>query len=324
MNWVGLAAGLVVGFGAERLAARRLLADPATLDLTSTDEIPWNHHHLETPDGGQLHAVEIGSGPPIVLIHGVTLRASIWHQQAVLADESRVIAIDMRGHGESRAGRNGSSISANADDLAFLLETLDLRGAVVAGHSMGGMVLGRCLADRPELASSRIAAVGFISTAARRPAGAPSPLFKPVIRRLRNAAAGAPKMARRLADLPDNDLGQILVRATFGADPDLDDVRETVDAFESIRIDELLDIFPSLLDHDVVDFLADWQLPAAVIVGSRDPLTPPREAELLAERLRDATLEIVPGAGHQLMLERPHAVNDMLRTLVARAAVNPR
>lgn len=319
MNWAGLAAGLVVGFGAERLAARRVLAEPGTFD--HDDDIDWRHHYLDTPDGGQLHAIEVGNGPPIVLIHGVTLRAEIWRHQAELADEARVIAIDMRGHGESRAGRNGSSISANSADLDLLLNALDLERAVVAGHSMGGMVLGRCLADRPQLAGSRIGAVGFISTAARRPIGAPSPVVKPVVRRLQRAAARAPRAVRRLADLPDNDLGQLLVRATFGTSPDLADVRETAAAFEAIRIEELLDIVPSILDHDVIEFLSGWDLPSSVIVGSRDPLTPPRESRLLAERLSDATLEIVPGAGHQLMLERPDEVNSMLRHLVARAGV---
>jgi pimeloyl-ACP methyl ester carboxylesterase len=113
----------------------------------------------------------------------------------------------------------------------------------------------------------------------------------------------------------------LLVRATFGTSPELADVRETAAAFEAIRIEELLDIVPSILDHDVIDFLSGWDLPSSVIVGSRDPLTPPRESRLLAERLSDATLEIVPGAGHQLMLERPDEVNSMLRHLVARAGV---
>ena len=141
---------------------------------------------------------------------------------------------------------------------------------------------------------------------------------------LQGVARRFPGLSRRIADVPGNDLGHILVRSTFGASPDPADIMETVDAFESIEIDDFLAAAPSILDHDVLRDLRRWELPAAVIVGSRDPLTPPKFSRALAAALPNAELEIVPGAGHQLMLERPDEVNDMLRSLLARAAVQRR
>lgn len=320
MNWLGLAAGLIVGAGAERLATRHLR--PGESVAPEVDEAELHHHHLTTADGGVLHVVEVGSGPPLVLLHGVTLRADVWHHQRVLADEARVLSVDLLGHGESVSGTDGPSIEAGADALAGLLVTLDLEGAVIVGHSMGGMILGRFLVDHPELVRSRVAGVGFVASAGRNPGGRPIRFLKPMAGQLRRVAERYPKLLRTVANIPPNDLGQILVRSTFGRAPDSSDVREIVAAFESMGIEELLSIAPSLIDHDVLEELGSVSIPAAVIVGSRDALTPPAESRLLASRLQDATLEIVPDAGHQLMLERPDEVNEMLRALLARASVS--
>lgn len=327
MNWLSLGAGLAAGVVAEQLATlplRRNRGDEATPrpELATDIEIP-------TPDGGVLRGVAAGKGTPVILLHGITLRADVWHRQWELTDVARVIAIDLRGHGLSETGSEGASIEANARDLALLLTKLKLKGAVIAGHSMGGMVLGRFIADHldpdgvehdPKVAE-RVAGVGFISTAGRSPVGLANGVLQRLAPPVRALAARYPKLADRITAIPDNDLGQILVRSTFGAKPSLRDVRETADAFESIEIDEFLDAAPTILDHDVLDALQRCDLPAAVIVGSRDPLTPVRESRRLARALPDASLTVVDGAGHQLMLEAPDDVNAMLRELVERSTV---
>ena len=329
MNWLSLGLGLAGGWAAEQLATRPLrnasgsVATPRP-ELTVDIELP-------TPDGGVIRGVEAGSGQPIVLLHGITLRADVWHRQWDLTDEARVIALDLRGHGLSTPGTDGASIEANADDLALVLTELDLDGAVIAGHSMGGMVLGRFVAEHLDPASlhhdpavaARVAGLGFISTAGRSPVGLANGLLQRLAPPVRSLAARFPKTAERLSDIPDNDLGQILVRSTFGKRPDLRDVRETAEAFESIEIGRFLEAAPSILDHDVLDALRRCELPAEVIVGSRDPLTPVRESRRLAAALGRAELTIVPDAGHQLMLERPDEVNEMLRRLLARTAIRP-
>ncbi len=329
MNWLSLGAGLLVGLAAEQLATRSLRDDTGSHatprpELSVDIEIP-------TPDGGVIRGVEAGEGPPLILLHGITLRADVWHRQWELADEARVIAVDLRGHGLSDPGTDGSSIEANANDLALLLETLDLEGAVIAGHSMGGMVLGRFLADHyldphaldHESLQARVAGIGFISTAGRSPVGLANGLLQNLAAPVQSFAARFPGVVGRLASIPDNDLGQVLVRSTFGKRPDPRDVRETAAAFESLEVDRFLESAPSILAHDVLDALSACDLPAAIIVGSRDPLTPVRESRRLEKALTDATITIVPDAGHQLMLERPDEVNAMLRGLLARAAVRP-
>ncbi len=323
MNWLSLGAGLLAGAAAEQLATvplRRRSESEATPRPLSAIDI-----ELALPDGGVLRGVEAGSGLPLVLLHGITLRAGVWHRQWDLVDEARVIAIDLRGHGGSEPGSDGSSIEANARDIAFLLESLDLTDAVIAGHSMGGMVLGRFIADNLFDESPlwrRVGAVGFISTAGRSPVGLANDLLRSLAGPIQRLADANPRLARRVTSIPENDLGNILVRSTFGKRPDARDVRETAKAFESLEVDQFLKAAPSILDHDVLEALERCSLPSAVIVGSRDPLTPVRESRRLASALADSTIEIVAGAGHQLMLERPDEVNAMLRGLLARAALS--
>lgn len=324
MNWLSFGIGLVAGIAAEQLATLPLRRDSDS-EVTPRPA-RWSKLELATPDGGVIQGVEAGSGPPLVLLHGITLQADVWHRQWALADEARVIAIDLRGHGGSEPGRCGTTIEANAEDLAFLLDALDLEGAVIAGHSMGGMVLGRFIADHlvaddPGEAAHRVGGVGFISTAGRSPVGLANDLLRLLASPVQRHAVANPDLARRVVSIPDNDLGQVMVRSVFGKRPDLRDVRETAHGFDSLEVSRFFETAPSILEHDVLDALTRCRLPAAVIVGSRDPLTPVRESRRLVSALPAASLEIVDGAGHQLMLERPAEVNAMLRDLLARAAV---
>jgi len=173
VNWrraarIGTVAGAVTlaGVGAVNLAGRHLrrrqdqeLDDP----LSPPSEV--EHLRFSTADGGELHAVVTGAGRPVVLLHGVTLQWWVWSAVIrLLRGRYQVIAWDMRGHGESRAGDRGVSLEACADDLALLLETLDLRDAIVVGHSMGGMCLGRFAAAHHAMLHERVAGLVFLAT----------------------------------------------------------------------------------------------------------------------------------------------------------------
>ena len=134
------------------------------------------HHFVPVDDGGRIHAVERGSGPPVVLVHGVTLGVAAWVPQLhQLARTHRVVAVDQRGHGQSIAGDGGYSLERLAADLSCVLGALELRGAVVVGHSMGGMVTQLLALDHPEAVAERVAGLVLVATTAgpllpRRPA----------------------------------------------------------------------------------------------------------------------------------------------------------
>ena len=88
-------------------SATKARTDP---DLDPLYDLPPDvqHHEIPATDGGQIHVIERGAGRPLLLIHGITLQAGIWAPQLhELADRYRVLAMDVRGHGRSRAGSAG-------------------------------------------------------------------------------------------------------------------------------------------------------------------------------------------------------------------------
>jgi pimeloyl-ACP methyl ester carboxylesterase len=106
--------------------------------------------YFETSDGTQLFYKDIGSGPPVVLVHSWSLSSDMWEYQIPALVESgyRCIAMDRRGHGRSDASTSGYGLTLMADDLAALIDRLDLRGATMLAHSMGTCETVRYLGRR--------------------------------------------------------------------------------------------------------------------------------------------------------------------------------
>src|SRR5688500_17256189 len=101
-----------------------------------------------------LHYSEQGTGMPVVLLHGYPLNSSIWHTQVQgLSNEFRMITPDVRGHGQSPVPEGPYEMELMAHDVLDLLDTLNVKRAVIMGHSMGGYVT---------LAMWRIAAARFM------------------------------------------------------------------------------------------------------------------------------------------------------------------
>ncbi|MBV9952634.1 MAG: alpha/beta hydrolase [Acidimicrobiia bacterium] len=320
---IGAAAAVGAGLALEKTFVRRLRrrADPVTDPLL---EVPGDvrHRGVATPDGGRLHVIERGEGRPLVLLHGITLAASIWapqlHQLAgsAAAPGFRVIACDLRGHGGSTAGSAGYGLTVLGDDLATVLEELDLRDAIVVGHSMGGMTLMRFCADHTDVLDERVAGVAFLATAASAP-------IHPLL--LSRATALGARLIDRLdrgdrmpGRAGDNDLSLMMCRLAFGKRPSAAAVEQVRACVEAMDDDALGRSGVGLLDHDVRETLGDLDKPALIMVGSRDVLTPVRSARAIAELLPEAELRVLPEAGHQLMQERPDEVAAELRALERR------
>jgi non-heme chloroperoxidase len=100
---------------------------------------------ITTKDGTRIYYKDWGRGQPVVFSHGWPLSADAWEDQMVFlgARGYRCIAHDRRGHGRSEQPWDGNDMSTYADDLAALVEALDLKGAIQVGHSTGGGEVAR-------------------------------------------------------------------------------------------------------------------------------------------------------------------------------------
>ena len=305
---VGLAGRLALTRSASAVRAR---SDPG---LDPLYELPGDvvHHELAAADGGWLHLVERGTGRPLLLIHGITLQARAWAPQFhLMADRYRVMALDVRGHGRSLGGQDGLGRVAAARDVATVLDHLDLRHAVVVGHSMGGMILMEFAGSHRRELSERVDGLVFMNTAAYQVA--PEPL-RPAVRAVGRWAQGRQDSGRPLPERPlgDGDLSWLVTRLAFGSRPSARAVDEVRRCGAEAPQSTVLSCGVDLLDHDARRTLPRVSTPSLVLVGSRDLLTPVFAARRIARLLPDARLEVLAGAGHQLMQERPYELASIL------------
>ncbi len=267
---------------------------------------------VTTPDGARIHLIQRGSGRPILLVHGITIRSEVWAPQMhLLADRYRIVAMDVRGHGRSSVGAEGVGRRIAASDIATVIKSLNLEDLVIVGHSMGGMILMEFAGRYSKLLSERVAGLVFMDTAASGVVPAP---FVPVAR-----AAGKVLAGRVQAGHPplrflngDSDLAWLVARLGFGSAPSGRAVAQLREFQAAAAPSAVVASGIDLIDHDGRWALAATTTPSLVLVGSRDLLTPVRQARRIARLLANSRLEVLPGAGHQLMQERPREVSRLI------------
>lgn len=271
-------------------------------------------HDLPTPDGGNLHVVERGSGRPLVLLHGVTLRHDVWAPQFhMLADHFRVIAVDLRGHGASTAGSDGYGLAPLAGDLATLLTGLDLHDALVVGHSMGGMTVMAFCGEHPDVLAERVAGLVFVATEAHQVV---PPLLAGPARALIGRGQQRIDVGRPLPK--GTEITERAARLAFGDRPSKRAVAVVAEMGRSIEPAALLPSLSGLLELDARTALRATRTPSLVVVGTRDLLTPVPAARHLARQLPNAELVVLARAGHQLMQERPVELAELIDAFAAR------
>lgn len=322
---MALGAGLA-GIGAytgTRAAGRRIrsASRPDTDHLLpAPDDVV--HHHVGTTDGASIHVVEKGQGRPLVLLHGVTLQWHVWGAQFnTLSDRYRVMAWSMRGHGRSTVGDEGITLESIADDLAAVLTELDLHDALIVGHSMGGMALGRFCGSHEDLMVERCGGLMFLDTSAA-PLALPRALESSTTARSltkRVAYAGTSRPRVRYS-WPDSDASVLMVRSAFGRNPSFNAISDVRQMLEAMDPEHLVAAGRAIVDHDVREDLSHVKVPSMVVVGSADMLTPVRQAKVLAGAIPGSLLRVLPGIGHQTMQEAPERFGELVDEL---AAISP-
>ena len=299
-----------LAYGAPRLAAAWMRRAPDGDARRALDAPTYIDHRIETHDGGTLYVVERGNelDPPIVLSHGVTLSVPVWfHQLEELPKEGfRAIAFDHRGHGRSVLGEEGHSLENLALDLKTLLERLDLRGAVLVGHSMGGVAVQSFVTRFPEVAAERVAGIVLLSTLAYTPFGSHSTRTKA---RLEKLSKRTPDM-QWLWDSPN--IGFLAARFGFGKNPRPSHVELVRRLMAECPPETRRDAPRVLVGLDLKPDLPKVRIPTLVIGGTADVLTPPFEARSIAELIPGARLELIRDGGHMLMLERAEQLDRLI------------
>ena len=319
LGFGALAAGVgaLAGYVGQRRMSDRWRADQAGLEAVSLvldDRLL--HHQIPVSDGGSIHVVETGAGPPIVLVHGVTLSVITWARQLNgLSADHRVIAIDQRGHGPSAAGTDGYGLDRLSEDVIEVLGALDVTGAVLVGHSLGGMVTMTAAINSRDRLADHVTALALVATSSHPLAGVPVP--PSVIDRL--SARGERSLARaeRRGHPAIRGASRLTwsMRVAYGSRPDPTAIELGRTMMTAMSPASLGSLLRGIGSFKLKDHLGTIDLPTRVVVGTRDVLTPPRHAKAIAEGIPHAELVVLPGTGHMVMLECPEELNTMLHEL---------
>lgn len=241
---------------------------------------------------------DYGPGPVVVLLHGFPLNRALWSaQESVVGSIYRVIAPDLRGHGETAAPGGVYTMDEMADDVIETLDALQLREPVVIGGlSMGGYVALSAVIRYPD----RFRALILIDTRANADSAETA--------RGRETLASRVETSGTADAVVESMLPKLFSPATRERRPQImTAVHDQMVATSSRAIAGALRGMAERPDRTAD--LGRLTLPTLVVVGADDVITTPDEARTLAESLPNARLEVIPNAGHLAPLENPEDAN---------------
>ncbi len=266
-----------------------------------------------TKDGTKIFYKDWGTGPIVTFSHGWPLSSDAWDAQMLFLGQQgyRVIAHDRRGHGKSESTWDGNTMDQYADDLAELIELLDLREIVMVGHSTGGgevaRYIGRHGSSRVKKAVLLGAVPPIMLQSDTNPGGTPMEVFDGI---------------RKGVAENRSQFFQDLAVAFYGFNKDgATKSQGLIDSFWLLGmqggIKPLYDCVAQFSETDFTEDLKKMDVPTLVAHGDADQIVPFHDAgELSAKIVPHATLKVYPGGPHGFAQTQPDTFNQDLLDFV--------
>ena len=268
---------------------------------------------LKTKDGSEIYYKDWGVGRPVVFSHGWPLNADAWDSQMMFLAESgyRVIAHDRRGHGRSSQPWNGNDMNTYADDLAALMEALDVKSATHVGHSTGGGEVARYIGRH---GSKRVAQAVLMSAVPplmlktpNNPGGLPISVFDEL------RASVAADRAQFFKDLTMPFYGYNKPGAKIS-----EGVRESFWLQGMLcSIKAAYDCIKQFSETDFTEDLKKIDVPTLILHGEADQIVPIGASAMLSSKfVKNARLKVYPGAPHGMPTTLADEINTDLLSFV--------
>jgi len=268
---------------------------------------------ITTKDGTQIYFKDWGTGKPVVFSHGWPLSADAWDPQMLFLGRQgyRVVAHDRRGHGRSGQSWSGNDLDTYADDLAEVIESLDLKDVTLVGHSTGGGEVTRYIGRHGTRRVAKLVLIGAIPPLMLKTEGNPGGLPIEVFDGLR--AAVVADRSQFFIDLslpfygynkPDAKISQG-IRDSFWQQGMQSSI---IGAYDCIK---------AFSETDLTGDLKKVDVPTLILHGDADQIVPIGASALLSSKIvKNATLKVYPGAPHGMTATLADKVNTDLLTFL--------
>jgi non-heme chloroperoxidase len=271
---------------------------------------------LTLKDETQIYYKDWGSGQPVVLSHGWPLNSDSWESQAfhLASNGFRVVAHDRRGHGRSSQPWHGNDMDTYADDLAQLIEALDLRDVILVGFSTGGGEVARYVG---KYGTGRVAKIALISAVTplmvktpSNPGGLPIEVFDEL---RKSSLENRSQLYRDVASGPFFGFNRP------GAKPSQGLIESFWLAGMMVGHKNAYDCIKAFSETDLSQDLKKFDKPTLIVHGDDDQMVPiDASARAAAKLVPHATLKVYPGAPHGLCDTHKEQLNaDLLEFATA-------
>ncbi|WP_083615061.1 alpha/beta fold hydrolase [Paraburkholderia sp. SOS3] len=305
--------------GAAVAAAATSMAGLGNASAASNSKLPRhdaNHTRdfITVTDGTRIFYKDWGTGAPVVFSHGWPLDADAWDSQMLflLQHGYRVIAHDRRGHGRSSQTSSGNDMDTYADDLAALMDALDINGAMMVGHSTGGGEVARYIGRHGSRRVKKVVLIGAVPPimvkTEQNPGGLPVSTFDGI----RNGvSANRSQFYRDLAipfygyNRPNAKVSQAVVDE-FWREGMLGGIKGQYECIKQFS------------EVDYTEDLKKINVPTLILHGDDDQIVPIADAGMLSEKIvKSATLKVYQGAPHGMCTTEADRVNADLLEFVS-------